>query len=274
VSTANPDTSGQPTLTALVTGATSGIGAAFARRLAAEGYHLVIAARDADRLAVTAESLAAKHGVLVETLQADLAEPEGQEVVAARAADPDRPIDVLINNAGRSLNKPFLLSTPSAEIGLLNLNVHAVMRLTHAVLPTMVARRSGTIINVSSVAGFGAAMPGSTYPASKAWVTNFTESVALSVAPFGVRVMALCPGYVRTEFHARAGINMSKTPNFLWLDADRLVAHALRDARRGKLVSVPNWKYKVVVFGLRHLPRPILQRVARDTRGRIGRDEV
>jgi short-subunit dehydrogenase len=115
-------------------------------------------------------------------------------------------------------------------------------------------------------------MPGSTYSASKAWVTNFTESIALSVAPFGVRVMALCPGYVRTEFHARAGINMSKTPNFLWLDADRLIVDALRDLRRGKVVSVPSWKYKVAVFGLRYLPRPLLQRVARDTRGRIGRE--
>jgi len=147
-----------------------------------------------------------------------------------------------------------------------------VMRLTHAVLPGMVERKRGAVINVSSVAGFGAAMPGSTYSASKAWVTNFTESVGLSVARFGVSLMALCPGYVRTEFHQRAGINMSRTPNFLWLDADRLVAEAMRDLRRGKVVSVPTWKYKVAVFALRHLPRPLLQRVARDTRGRIGRE--
>jgi short-subunit dehydrogenase len=92
------------------------------------------------------------------------------------------------------------------------------------------------------------------------------------VARFGVSLMALCPGYDRTEFHQRAGINMSKTPNFLWLDADRLVAEAMRDLRRGKMVSVPTWKYKVAVFALRHLPRPLLQRVARDTRGRIGRE--
>jgi short-subunit dehydrogenase len=259
--------------TALVTGATAGIGAAFARGLAAQHHDLVLVARDGERLAATATELSARHGIAVETLVADLATPAGQEAAAARAADPDRPIDLLVNNAGRSLNTPFLRSTPENEAALLQLNVHAVMRLTHAVLAGMVSRRSGTVINVSSVAGFGAAMPGSTYPASKAWVTNFTESVALSVAPFGVRVMALCPGYVRTEFHARAGINMSKTPDFLWLDADRLVAAALRDLRRGRLVSVPDWKYKVAVFGLRHLPRPILQRVAKDTRGRIGRDD-
>jgi uncharacterized protein len=143
------------------------------------------------------------------------------------------------------------------------------MRLTLAALPPMVQRRSGAVINVSSVSGFGATMPGSTYPASKAWVTSFSESVALSVAPYGVRVMALCPGYVRTEFHQRAGINMSKTPTWMWLDADKLVIDALRDLRRGKIVSVPSWKYKIAVFGLRHAPRALVRRVARDTRGRI-----
>jgi short-subunit dehydrogenase len=258
--------------TALVTGATSGIGAAFARHLAGRAYNLVLVARDEARLDETASILRREHGVEVTTLSADLSTPDGQALAADRVANPDRPIDLLVNNAGRSLNTPFLRSTPEAEAGLLYLNVHAVMRLTHAALPPMVARRSGSIVNVSSVAGFGAAMPGSTYPASKAWVTNFTESVALSVAPFGVRVMALCPGYVRTEFHGRAGINMSKTPNFLWLDADRLVADAMRDLRRGKVISIPDWKYKVAVFGLRHLPRRMLQRVARDTRGRIGRE--
>src|SRR5262249_39994448 len=156
-----------------------------------------------------------------------------------RLTDPQRPVDLLVNNAGLTLNRPFLRSTPELETQLLNVNVHAVMRLTLAVLPEQVRRRHGAVINVSSVSGFGAAMPGSTYPASKAWVTSFSESVALSVAPYGVRVMALCPGYVRTEFHQRAGINMSKTPTWMWLDADKLVIDALRDLRRGKVVSVP-----------------------------------
>ena len=260
------------TRTALVTGATSGIGAAFARRLAAEKYGLVVVARDIDRLNAAAETLGSKHGVPVEVIRADLGTEEGRELVAARLQDPERPIELLVNNAGLSLNTSFLRSTAEAETRLLSLNVHAVMRLTLAALPGMVDRGQGAVINVSSVSGFGAAMPGSTYPASKAWVTNFSESVALSVARFGVRVMALCPGYVRTEFHQRAGINMSKTPKLLWLDADELVQEALRDLRRGKVVSVPTWKYKVAVFALRHLPRPLLQRVARDTRGRIGRD--
>ena len=259
-------------LTALVTGATSGIGAAFARRLAAEKYGLVVVARGLDRLTTTADSLREKYGVPVEPISADLSTEAGQALIATRLQDPDRPIDMLVNNAGLSLNTSFLRSTVERETQLLSLNVHAVMRLTLAALPGMVDRRQGAVINVSSVSGFGAAMPGSTYPASKAWVTNFSESVGLSVRRFGVRVMALCPGYVRTEFHQRSGINMSKTPNFLWLDADKLVQEALRDLRRGKVVSVPTWKYKVAVFALRHLPRPILQRAARDTRGRIGRE--
>jgi short-subunit dehydrogenase len=259
--------------TALITGATAGIGAAFARRLAATGHDLVVVARDEERLGGTGAALRTEHGVEVEVLPADLATEEGCAAVEARLTDRDRPVDLLVNNAGKSLNRAFLRSTVEAETGLLQLNVHAVMRLTLAALPGMVDRRHGAVINVSSVAGFGAAMPGSTYSSSKAWVTNFSESVGLSVRPFGVRVMALCPGYVRTEFHQRAGINMSKTPEWLWIDADSLVDLALADLHKGKYVSVPTWKYKVVVFGMKHLPRSLLQRVSRDTRGRIGRDD-
>lgn len=259
------------TLTALVTGATSGIGAAFARRLAADGYDLILVARDEVRLADAAAELRAAHGVQVQVLPADLSTESGRETVAGVLVDPS--VDLLVNNAGLSLNTPFLRSTPQRETELLYLNVHAVMRLTLAAAPVMARRGHGAIINVSSVSGFGAAMPGSTYPASKAWVTNFSESVALSVARFGVRVMALCPGYVRTEFHQRAGIDMTKTPDWMWLDADDVVRAALRDLRRGRAVSVPDWKYKVAVFGLRHLPRSLVRRVARDTRGRIGRNE-
>lgn len=259
--------------TALVTGASAGIGAAFARRLARDTYGLVVVARDGERLDATAKALTTEHGVAVEPIVADLSTEEGRERVARRIEHGPTPIDLLVNNAGLSLNTPFVRSTPEKEARLLSVNVHAVMRLTLAALPQMVQRREGAVVNVSSVSGFGAAMPGSTYPASKAWVTNFSESVGLSVAPFGVRVMALCPGYVRTEFHQRAGIDMSKTPEWLWMDADTLVVAAMRDLSRGRLVSVPTAKYKLVAFGLKHLPRPLLQRVARDTRGRIGRDD-
>lgn len=262
-----------PRRTALITGATAGIGAAFARRLAGDGYDLVLVARDAQRLGEVAASLAAEHGIDAAALPADLSTDEGCAAVEERLGDRNAPVDLLVNNAGISLNQPFLRSSAPDEARLLRLNVHAVMRLTLAAIQGMTERRHGAVINVSSVAGFGAVMPGSTYSASKAWVTNFSESVAQSVRPYGVRVLALCPGYTRTEFHDRAGINMSKTPPWLWLQADDVVRDALRDLGRGKLISVPDWKYKAVVFGLRHLPRGLLQAVAHDTRGRIGREQ-
>lgn len=253
--------------TAAITGATAGIGAAFARRLATEGYDLLLVARDAERLARTAAELGDRYGVAATALPADLSTPEGCDTVAARLGD----VHLLVNSAGMSLHRAFVRSTPADEERLLRLNVHAVLRLTHAALPGMIERRRGAVLNVSSVAGFAALMPGSTYGASKAWVTAFSESIGQSMRPYGVRVMALCPGYTRSEFHERAGIDMSKTPDWLWLDADRVVQDGLRDLASGKLVSVPDWKYKTAVFGMRYVPRRLLQAVARDTRGRIGR---
>lgn len=263
---------GRPARTAVVTGATAGIGRAFTVRLATEGFDLVLVARDTGRLAELAAVLSDAYGVRVETISADLATTAGCESVEARLRDVERPVDLLVNNAGLSLNQSFIGSTMEAEMHLLAVNVHAVLRLTHAAVPVMVARGRGDVINVSSVAGFGAAMPGSTYPASKAWVTNFSESVALSVARYGVRVMALCPGFTRTEFHDRAGINMTKTPGWLWLQAPEVVAEALRDLRRGRIVSVPNWKYKVIVGFMRHTPPRLLRRLAAGARVRTGRD--
>ncbi|MEV0719845.1 SDR family NAD(P)-dependent oxidoreductase [Asanoa sp. NPDC050611] len=251
--------------TALVTGASSGIGAAFARRLAADGYRLVLVARDAERLA----AVAATAGDTAEVLTADLSTEAGLAAVAQRLHDDQ--VDLLVNNAGATLNRSFLKTTAEDEAWLLHLNIHAVMRLTHAALPGMTSRGKGAVINVSSASSFAPVMPGSTYPASKAWVTHFSESIGRAVGRSGVRVMALCPGYTRTEFHTRAGIDMSKTPSWMWLRADDVVAHAMRDLARGRLVSVPDWKYKVAVFGMRHAPRGIFARVAKDTRGRDGR---
>jgi short-subunit dehydrogenase len=255
----------------LVTGATSGIGAAFARRLAADGYDLVLVARDRARLAASAKELSGRHGVAADYLAVDLSTPDGCARVEELLRDPEVPTDMLVNNAGLTLNRSFVRSTVEDEERLLFLNVHAVMRLTLAALPGMMERGHGAVVNVASVSGFGPVMPGSTYPASKAWVINFSESVASSVRQSGVRVMALCPGYTRTEFHQRARIDMSKTPSWMWLDPDEVVRDALRDLGRGKGVSVPDWRYKVAAFGIRHTPRGVLRRAARDTRGRVGR---
>ncbi len=252
---------------ALVTGATAGIGAAFARALAAQGHDLVLVARDADRLAGIAVELADRHGVRAQALPADLASDAGCALVEARLA---QGVQLLVNNAGRSLHTSFVKATVEQEEQLLALNVHAVMRLTKAAVLPMIERRHGAVINVSSASAFAAVMPGSTYPASKAWVNAFTESVALSVRPYGVRLLTLCPGYTRTEFHDRQGIDTGAMPGFLWLDADDVARAALRDLRKGKLVSVPDWRYKTAVFAMRHAPRALIHRAARDGRGRIG----
>jgi uncharacterized protein len=240
---------------AVVTGGTAGIGAAFARALAGEGYDLVLVARDGARLQSQAVELAAAHGVSVTPLPADLATVAGRAAVEARLTD----VDLLVNNAGIGLNSSLLRSSPEDLDRLLSINVVAVQRLTRAALPGMVERRRGAVVNVSSVAGF-APMAGTTYAASKAWVTNFSESAGMAVRRHGVRVMALCPGYTRTEFHDRAGIDAGRIPGWLWLSPDEVVRTGLRDLRRGRLVSVPGWRYKAAAFGLRHTPRRILVR--------------
>ncbi|WP_239679568.1 SDR family NAD(P)-dependent oxidoreductase [Natronosporangium hydrolyticum] len=244
--------------TAVVTGATAGIGAAFARLLAAESYRLVLVARDADRLRAVAAELAPAP---VTVLPADLATEAGVAAVAERlAADPP---ELLINNAGISLNRSFLDSDPAAEERLLRLNVHAVMRLTLAVVPGMAARGHGGVVNVSSVAGFTVPRAGSTYSAGKAWVTNFSQSIGYAVRPHGVRVMALCPGLVRTEFHQRAGIDLSRTSDRWWLTPDHVAADGLRSLRRGRIVRVVDWRYRILVALLRVAPGALVRAISR-----------
>ena len=244
---------------AVVTGATAGLGASFARRLAAEGRNLVLVARTLDRLESMAADLRARFGVQVEVLPADLSTAEGCAAVAARVAESERPVDTLVNNAGIGLYRRFGDAPLADEQRLLNLNVGSVLALTHAAVGPMTARGRGEIINVSSVAGFVPRGPSTTYAAGKAWVTSFSEGVSLLLSGTGVRITAICPGFTRTEFHDRAKADMSGTPSWMWLDADRVVAEGLADARSGAVISVPSKRYKALLLLVRVLPRSVVR---------------
>jgi short-subunit dehydrogenase len=254
--------------TALVTGATSGIGAEFARQLASRGDDLILVARDTARLRSYADELTAAYRVDCEVLTADLVDRAQLQLVEARLADRARPVDLLVNNAGFSTNQLFLDGDLEAEQAMLDVLVTAVLRLTHAALPGMVARGTGAVVNVSSVAGY---IPGGTYSAAKSWVTVFSESIDLDLRETGVRVMALCPGFTRTEFHSRADLDLSHLPDWMWLESPDLVRTALADLRRGRAVSVPGGQYRALSTLARHLPRPLVRRISAGRRpGRTG----
>jgi short-subunit dehydrogenase len=241
--------------TALITGSTAGIGAAFARRLAADGHNLVLVARDTKRLHEQATELHDRHGIEAEVLTADLATDAGIEAVAARLADRRNPVDLLINNAGFGNKGRYLDVSMADELMMLKVHCEAVLRLTSAATEAMRERGRGGVVNVASVAAF---VPRGTYGASKAWVVQFTQGAARDLAGSGVRLMALCPGFVRTEFHQRAGMGTDNIPGWMWLDADKLVTAALSDLERGKTLSIPDPRYKALMGVVKLAPRGLL----------------
>jgi len=255
-----------PRPVALITGPTSGIGAGYARRFANDGYDLVLVARDVDRLTKLERELAREPGS-VEILPADLADSADRARVADRLAGGVR---VLVNNAGFGTSGDFWTTDPAVLQSQLDVNVTAVLHLTRAALPAMVQAGAGTVINIASVAGL---VPGrgSTYSASKAWVISFSEGLAVGLQGTGVGVHAVCPGYVHTEFHARAGIDMAKSPSFLWLQVDDVVDRSLADIARGKVISIPGLQYKALVAAGRMIPRGLVRAVIKRVGGGRGR---
>lgn len=246
---------------AVVTGPTSGIGRGFAEQLAREGHDLVLVSRDQARLDELATSLTTTYGVNAEVLVADLTQRADIDQVAQVVADR---ADVLVNNAGFGLKRSFASTSIDDEQALMDVLVTAVMRLTHAALPRMVNQGRGTIFNVSSIASW---ITSGTYSSAKAWVTVFSESLHEQYLPKGVEIIAVCPGYVHTEFHQRAGIKAGQ--GIMWLNVDQVVGTAIRDARKGKAISVAGWQYKPLAAFLRMSPRWLVRRMTADRRREV-----
>jgi short-subunit dehydrogenase len=255
------DSPTSPRPLALVTGPTAGLGRVFADRLARRGYDLVLVARDEARLERLADELCTSYGVSCEVLAADLVDRDQLKAVEDRVSSTgsggDRPVDLLVNNAGFGLKHTFLRNDVEQEQALLDVLVTAPMRLTHAALRQMTERHTGGILNVSSVAG---TQPRGSYSAAKAYLNRLGEWAAHEYAKDGVHIMTLMPGFTRTEFHERMEVGRDAVPGPLWLDVDRVVDEALADWDAGKRVSVPSKRYKVIATASKHLPVGLLQR--------------
>jgi short-subunit dehydrogenase len=245
--------------TALVTGGTSGIGAAFARALAKRGHDIVLVARSAGPLEAMAAELRAL-GRQVETIAADLADHDDTERVAERLRDPERPIEVLVNNAGFGLRTRLVTPDLAEHQRAFDVMIRAVFVLGAAAADTMRGRGHGTIINVGSVSGETSM---NAYSAIKAWVNTYSEVLANELHDSGVTVTDLEPGWVHTEFHQRAELRASSIPGFLWLDAAYLVERCLRDADRGAVISIPSVRFQVLTWFTRHLPGGAMRAISR-----------
>jgi len=248
---------------AIVTGATAGIGESFTRVLAREGFNIVLVARDLERMKERAATLESQFNIQTAVVQADLATDHGCAKVEKYITD--NQIEVLINNAGFGINKAFSMSELNSEQQLLDVLVRTPMRLMHTVIPQMKARNSGSIVNVSSVAGW---IAGGTYSAAKSYLTVLSESLHTELRGTGIKISALCPGFTRTEFHERGRMRMNGLPNFMWLSADRVVSQAWKENQNGKVLSVPGWQYLILSTVSRFGPRPLVRKLGMNVRVR------
>ena len=254
-------------LLAVVTGASSGIGEAFARQLAARGYDLLLAARREDRLKRLADEISPAPDVSVEIFPADLARDEPRAALAERIRTSPN-FGLLVNNAGFGVVGMFHQASFAEQNRMHRLHVLTTLELSHAALANLTARpdagpRTG-VINVSSVASFGQAPTSVSYNSTKAWMTSFTEGLAMErrVERSGIRVQALCPGFTYSEFHDVLRMERSAVPKLLWMTAEFVVAESLRGFDRGQLLVIPGWRYKLLSAFMRATPPPLMRRIA------------
>ncbi|MHB8530419.1 MAG: SDR family NAD(P)-dependent oxidoreductase [Caulobacteraceae bacterium] len=249
---------------ALITGASAGLGAAFARAYAARGYDLALAARRVDRLGALAAELAAAHGIEAFAIGVDLAAWEAERTVMEAVARRGRSVHVLVNNAGFSIPQSFASVPWERQRDFLMTMVVSACGLAHAVIGAMIERGEGAIINVASLAGFSPGMAGHTlYPAAKSLAIKFSQALDAEYRAKGIRVTALCPGFTTTEFALANGTQaiMDASPRLFFQTPGPVIEVAIRDNERGKVVVVPGWHNKVAAFLLEYLPRPIVRAV-------------
>jgi short-subunit dehydrogenase len=246
---------------AVVTGASAGIGKVFCEKLAARGYDLIVAARNAARLETLRQDLEGRYGVAVEVFPADLTIDTDVSLLAERLTRSPR-LGLLVNNAGFGTRGKLVDASPALQESMLRLHVVAPMRLSQAALPVLMANRRGGIVNVSSVASFIYSAGNVNYCATKAYLTTFSEGLAAELAGTGVTVQALCPGFTHSEFHQRMNADISELPRGMWMSAEQVVHSSLRALDRGwPVVCIPGLRYKLVVLLLRFIPRGLLRRV-------------
>jgi short-subunit dehydrogenase len=248
---------------AVITGASSGIGATFARKLAARGYDLLLVARREDRLRSLAAELGGQYSVAAEVLAADLTVDGDLELVANRIQT-DARLGLLVNNAGFGTHGFFYEAGVAAQDQMYRLHVLATARLCHAALANLAPRNQGGVINVASVAGFMISPGSVSYCSTKSWMIGFTEGLALELGVKGsaTTVQALCPGFTLSEFHDVMGMDRSAIGKSLWMTSDFVVEESLRAFDRRELVVVPGWRYKLIVAIARLLPAPLLRRAS------------
>ncbi len=234
--------------TGLISGASAGLGAAYARQLAATGTNLILVARRKDRLEELARELRSRHGVTVEVVPADLSTSEGTALVEGRIAGSPT-LDLLVNNAGFGGRTGFAKGEPADHLSMARVHVEAAVRLTKAAMPGMIDRGRGAVINVSSIAAFSP-FSGAMYSGTKSFLVMFSQNLQAELRSKGIVVQVLCPGMTHTEFHQVAGIDKTIVPKPFWMTADEVVRISLRRLGHG-VVCVPGWKNKVIAFLMR-----------------------